>query len=219
MLRIESNGLINSSFTVIFHATAIVVGSYFSDLFPDYLGAIPIIVCIGLPVLLFWFFYFLHHHTDITTAASLFLAFAMICGIFALLSAAIGSSSNQTLHIITPAPTIPQITIPLLNLFFVSYTGSAPILASVVMYYGALSYLIISLLALLLEWFYGWMSGRILPNAVTRKLTDIDKKADRFMFNTFSNRRFMGQYLGVYASTAAIISFAVLYAVLLYRIR
>lgn len=219
MLRIESNGLINSSFAVLFHATAIVVGGYLSNLFPDYLGIMPAIVCIGLPILLFWFFYFLHHHTDITTAAGLFLTFAILCGLLALLSAAIGSNSNHTLPVATPAPTIPQITIPLLNLFFVSYTGSAPIIASVIMYYGALSYLITSLVALLLEWFYGWASERVLPTAVTKKLTDIDKKADKFMFNTFSNRRFMGQYLGVYASIAAIISFAVLYAVLLYRIQ
>lgn len=219
VLSASDSGFINSSFAIVFHVIAIFIGLSLGRLFPDYLGIMPVLVCIGLPVLFFWFFYFLNHHTEAPTAAVLFLTFAMLCAFFAILSAAKGSLDDGTMPILTPVPTVPQITFPFLNLFFVSYTGTAPVLASVVMYYGALSYLLTSVSALTLERIYTVVAPILLPGTIKNKLADIDKKADRFVFATFSNREFMGQNLGVYVILIAIAIFVVTYALVLSGIK
>lgn len=207
-------GFINSSLVAFFHITVLVLAPFFARLFPTELGIAPILATLLLPILLFWYFFLLRNHVDTRILFVCIPILALVCAFFAVWAAIKGSPFEETLPIITPLTT-PLASVPLLNLFFVSYTGSAPILASVVMYYAALNYIISGLIAGLLELSYDRVLRAKLPQALSKKLAQLDVKIDQGAFLFLDKNLFMRQNVGAAVIAAILVCFTALYTLVL----
>lgn len=204
----EPIGFINSSYAILFHVMVGVCAPFFANYFPDDFGAIPLIVCIVLPLLFFWFFWVLRNHGDNSVSLFAISAFAMLCAAFALISAIKGPLADAEMPVLVTS-TLPSI--PLLNLFYFSYAESAPVLASIVMYYGAVTYLVSAVLAWILEVIYAHTLDKLMPKKFKRKLDKADLAADRKLFAFFDRNWIMGQNVGALFTLGFLLLFSFLY--------
>jgi hypothetical protein len=201
----EPLGFINSSYLILFHVCLLVCAPLLANTFPNSLGIMPLVVCFLLPMILFWYFWILRNHVDIALLPLAIFGFAMTCGFFALISVLRGPLANGEIAAIN----VPFI--PILNLFFVSYSPTAPLLASMVMYYGALTYLLAAGLSMILEFFYNGLVQQFMPRTLRRTLTATDDTVDRKLFTFMDGKWVMGQNIGALYILLTLLGLAALY--------
>jgi hypothetical protein len=208
-------GFVNSSFTIFFHVAVLAIAPIIASFFPDFLGIIPLFVCATLPILIFWMLFVIANHVDTKILVISIPLFAFIASLYAVAATIIGPADSTELPIlVSQQPSAFTLGIPPLNFFFVSYTGTAPLLGSVIMYYGAVTYLLAGLSAIIVEYLYGFLQP-FLPRTITKFLLQNDMAIDQHVFGRLEEEGPYGLNHGAYVFFGLLIAFIAVYSVAL----
>lgn len=202
-------GHMNSSYFVLFHLAILFVAPLITSSFPAELRSDAIMVSIVFPVTLFWFGYLLKQFLDTTALMNVILGAAFVVAMLSFLNAVYGGLSDGTVPIIyTEVPFFATLLSGLSGPIGLIYAGT-------IMVYGVYTYIFCIAIASLFEMVYEMHGKKFIPNALRRRLKNVDAKIDQNAVNASDRFFIYNQNIGIGISLALILIYALLYIYLL----
>ncbi len=199
--------LINTSYVIFFHVAAVLFSTLFATTFPSELFGFSLAVNLVYGLGIFWLFYLLRQFMQENPVLLSIIAFFSISAFLGLLSAIKGPLAGGE---------VPVLGLSVINQKIIYWGGQTSLIyASVVVSYGYITYLCSVAVASMIEELYERVLSRALPASLRRKLIQLDRHIDRSSDRFSTAFFFRDQKRGVLITACFLLSFAVVYTILL----